>query len=161
MRSSSHITLDMDLTAGERELERLLAELTPATTPGTVTVPAKEMALRAGNIRARQRLRVWQAGTVLLTAGLAVAMYSRSQEQTADTPPVVATGIPDQSVQVILENLSGDVLQEIAGNGFRRGPIEATNPNATPRFFLMGMNANGDVAFAFAVVPLDWEVCDH
>lgn len=160
MRASSHIPLDVELTAGERELEHLLAELTPATTPGIVTVPAKEMALRAGNIRARQRLRVWQAGTVLLTAGLAAAMYFRSQDQTTDTQFAAANGIPVQPVPVILENLSGDAQQAIAGNIVKGyGRIEVTDPNATHKFVFIGMDKNGDVAFA--LVPLDWEVCDH
>ena len=160
MSATSHIPLDMDLTAGELELARVLAELTPATTPGTVTVPAKEMALRAGNIRAKRRLRVWQVGTVLLTAGLAAAMFFRSQGQITNTQPVVAEGIPDQPVPVIIENLSGDAQQLIAGNIWRGfGPMEVANPNATHRFVFFGKDANGDVAFA--LVPLDWEVCDH
>ena len=160
MRATSHIQLDMDLTAGELELARVLAELTPATTPGIVTVPAKEMALRARNIRAKQRLRVWQVGTVLLTVGLAAAMYSRLPSRTADTRPVVAEGIPDQPVPVIVENMSGDTEQLIAGNVLSgNGLIEVTDPNATHKFVFMGMRGNGDIAFA--LVPLDWELCDH
>lgn len=160
MRATSHIPLDMDLTAGELELARVLAELTPATTPGTVTVPAKEMALRAGNIRAKQRLRAWQVGTVLLTAGLAAAMYARLPGRTADTQPVVAEGIPDQPVPVIVKNLSGDTEKLIAGIVLSgNGLIEVTDPNATHKFVFMGMRGNGDIAFA--LVPLDWELCDH
>lgn len=160
MRAASHIPLEMDLTAGERELERVLAELTPATTPGILTVPAKEMALRAGTIRAKQRLRVWQVGTVLLTVGLAAAMYSRLPGPTTATQPVVAEGIPDQPVPVIVKNLSGDTEQLVAGNVLSGpGLIEVTDPNATHKFVFMGMRGNGDIAFA--LVPLDWELCDH
>ena len=160
MRAASHIPLEMDLTAGERELERVLAELTPATTPGILTVPAKEMALRAGTIRAKQRLRVGKVGKGRRKEGLDDAMYARLPGRTADTQPVVAEGIPDQPVPVIVKNLSGDTEKLIAGIVLSgNGLIEVTDPNATHKFVFMGMRGNGDIAFA--LVPLDWEVCDH
>ena len=103
---------------------------------------------------------MWQVGTVLLTAGLAAAMYARLPGRTADTQPVVAEGIPDQPVPVIVKNLSGDTEKLIAGIVLSgNGLIEVTDPNATHKFVFMGMRGNGDIAFA--LVPLDWEVCDH
>ena len=159
MRASSHIPLDMDLTAGERELERVLAELTPATTPGIVTVPAKEMALRAGNIRARQRLRVWQAGTVLLTAGWAAARYFRPQDGETGAQVSAATDIP-LSEPFVIESRTTDAEDALTvGPVWASGQIVIADPNAPHKIILWGSAASGDVSFA--LVPLDWEVCEH
>ncbi len=149
---------DTGLTAAERELARTLASLSPAVTPGVAMVPAREMAARAGAVRSKQKLRLWQAGSVLAIAGIAAAFVM----QPHDHPATVAAveGADKLELPIVFDESEIAATLANADVPLRgMGRISAHDLSGQVKIVFSRAGMDGDIKFE--IVPLDWEVCDH
>lgn len=151
--------IEMDLTATERELARTLASLSPTITPGVASVPTRELALRAGVVRSKQRLRTWQLGSVLVLAGLAAAYVNQPGQRLAQ-PLASNTGGVQIEVPFTVDSSPdikalSDAVDRLRGYPGARGP----RPSGPLKMVLWSAGANGEIMLE--IVPQDWELCDH
>ncbi len=158
MKSTYETQMEMELTAAERELARTLASLSPTITPGVASVPTRELALRAGAARSKQRLRAWQAGSVLVLAGLAAAYVVQPGQP--QTRPISTNGGATQiEVPIAIDNPDFQALSDAVEKlqGYSR--ISAADPGRPVKMVLRTAGATGEIILE--IVPQDWELCEH
>lgn len=159
MDSSHETQIEMDLTAAERELARTLASLSPTITAGVASVPTRELMLRAGAVRSKQRLRYWQAGSVLVLAGFAAAyVIQPTQSQVQPVPGSLASTqievpIPDNDPD--LKASLTDAFERLQGYT----QVSAVDPSGAIKMVLRSTGTSGEILIQ--MVPQDWELCDH
>lgn len=159
MKTTQSTPTEMDLTAAERELARTLASLSPTVTSGVASVPAKELALRAGAARSKQRLRNWQAGSVLVMASVAAAyVWQPGQSPSPRLASDTDSSVYERHVTIDDPKLAATIVEssrklqgiDALSTGNMDGPLKVVAQMA---------GLNGEIIFR--VVPKDWELCDH
>ena len=158
MKSTHETQIEMDLTAAERELARTLASLSPTITPGVSSVPTRELALRAGAIRSKQRLRYWQAGSVLVLAGFAAAYVIQPNQ--AQVQPIASNVGPTQiEVPIAINDPDLKALSDAVERLQGYPPMGSADPSGPIKMVLRTAGASGEIILE--IVPRDWELCDH
>jgi hypothetical protein len=147
------------LTAAERELARTLASLSPTVTSGVAMVPTRELAARAGAVRSRQKLRLWQAGSVFAVAGIAAAFVMQPDQPAVRTVAAI-DGTDNAEMSIVFDE--PDVAEALAnGDAPLRGSGRISAHDLSGKVKIVFSRAGVDGEVKFEVVPLDWEVCDH
>ncbi len=158
MKPTCDTQIEMDLTAAERELARTLASLSPMITQGVASVPTRELALRAGAARSKQRLRYWQAGSVLVLAGFAAA-YVIQPSQPQSQPIASNLGATQIEVPIAINDPDLKALSDAVEQLQGYPPMSSGDPSGPIKMVLRTAGASGEIIFE--IVPRDWELCDH